>query len=237
MILRHIAARVAGVRTVSLERLLDKIKDVCPDKVPDDIGQFIGRGGQGEAYEAVGDDAVVKVGIAKDDAAAASLLSKVEKLSEMNQDVFPKILDWGLLCDVEMEGFRSSSGPAYFYVMEKLNPLPKDDAKRASRIMTDMADIHSANSGPKLEAEKKKYLFTRTKELKRDARLQNEADGTEEWDETNVDGGVTRKALDLFERMQRAGLIHRDMNASNIMTDADGNLKLIDMESTAFFKS
>lgn len=55
--------------------------------------------------------------------------------------------------------------------------------------------------------------------------------GTDEWDETNIDGGLTRKAVALFDRMTAAGMSHVDMNATNVTRDRDGDLRLIDMES------
>lgn len=72
------------------------------------------------------------------------------------------------------------------------------------------------------------------RELKQEAKFQNQAEGTDTWDETNVDGGITFKAMDLFKRMTDSGFKHVDMNSNNIMKNVDGSLKLIDVESTAF---
>lgn len=232
MDLHRIASRIGQVR-VSKVSLLDSVRESCPDKIPYDVGGLLGRGGQGEAYE-VGDDKVLKVGIAKSQGDAERVVGKLKAIQSLDDSVFVSVFDFGVLCPVEAEGFRTDSGFAYFYLMERLTPLSKDDARRASKVLTELSDIHSSHSGSELSQAMKKFRFVKGRELKQEAKLQNRADGTDDWDETNVDGGITIKAMDLFERMTSAGFKHVDMNSNNIMSARDGSLKLIDVESTAF---
>lgn len=226
------ALRVSGLRAAR-SGLLDLVLDSCPSLLPGDVGPPLGRGGQGEAY-ALGEDRVLKIGIARDEGHAKSILEKLDRVKNEEHDVFASVYETGLLCEVEAEGFRTDSGTAYYYVMERLEPLPPDDAKRASKIMTELADMASSGGGSSHEQQRKKFLFVKNRELKQEAKLQNKADGTDEWNESNIDRGVTSKAIDLFDRMTAAGVKHVDMNSSNIMMGSDGRFKLIDLESTRF---
>lgn len=139
------ASRVARIR-VSRDSLLESVRKSCPDMITYDVGGLLGRGGQGEAYE-VGDDKVLKIGIAKSQDDAERVIGKLKSIQSLDGDVFVSVFDFGTLCPVETEGFRANSGFAYFYLMERLIPLNKDDARRASKILTDLADLHSSHSG------------------------------------------------------------------------------------------
>lgn len=210
--------------------LLDAVLEACPDSLPSGIGAPIGKGGQGETYEL--GDRVLKIALARSAAEAGSTLSKLEKIRQRGEGVVAAIFESGVLCDVSgIEGLRTDSGTAYYYVMERLEPLSKDDARRASEILSSLAEMHSSAKGHELEQQRKKFLFVRSRELKLEAKLQNKAEGTDEWDETNIDGGLTQKAIALFDRMTAAGMTHVDMNASNVMRAPDGGLRLIDVES------
>lgn len=224
MNLEAIALRISSVRTAR-RSLLDAVRDNCSESLPNDVGGLIGRGGQGEAY-ALGPDRVLKIGLAKDSSAAESLMDKLDRMESDANDVVVSVFDHGVLCDVD-------GGVAYFYVMERLNPLDDDSARRASKILTELVDLHASSKGD-LEQLRKKFLFVKTRELKQEAKLQNKAEDTDEWDETNVDGGITMGAIDLFDRMTKAGMRHVDMNSSNIMKTSGGSLKLIDVESMKF---
>lgn len=234
MDLEAIAYRLSSSR-IARKSLLEVVRDSCPDVLPDGVGGLIGRGGQGEAY-ALGPDKVLKVGLAKTQSDAEGIMEKLDRLGSNDGGVFVSVFEHGLLCDVEAEGFRADSGTAYFYVMERLTPMDKDDARRASKILTELADIH-ATKGQDVAQLRKKFHFVKNRELKQDAKAQNQADGTDEWNESNIDGGITAMAIELFDKMIASGMKHVDMNSNNVMKALDGSLRLIDMESTYFLAS
>jgi serine/threonine protein kinase len=215
----RIAYRVANVhKRVSLESILETVQKNCPSKLREDIGKLIGTGYYGEAYEVDGGDKVLKVAIGKSDSEAKSFLDKLRDIQSLDSGVFCEVYDFGLLCDVSLPDskYMVKEGTAYFYIMEKLVPIPPNEVKIASRTVNDLEDLARK---PNYEQERKKYMFSKAREYKRDGDIE--------------DGGVDhlKKGADLFDRMRKAGVGHRDMHTKNILQNADGEYKLIDLES------
>ena len=220
MDLVKIARRVASShKRVSLDTILDAVQKTCPADLRPDIGKFVGSGMFGETYEVDGGDKVLKVAVAKTEAEASAHLDNIRSLADVDTDVFVGVHDYGILCDVEVPKttkYVNKAGVAYFYVMDKLIPVPKDEAKIAARTMDDLAQMEKAGSD---DAKRKQYLRSRTKQHLRDGDFE--------------EGGSNpvAKAMDLYGRMKAAGVGHKDMHGDNIMQDADGRYKLIDLEA------
>lgn len=218
MDLVRIARRLASAhRRVSLETILDEVRQNCPAGIAEGVGKFLGAGYYGEAYEVNGGDRVLKVSVAKDEAAANATLDKIRAIDALGSDAFVKVWDYGILCDVDLPGSRYmvKSGTAYFYVMERLFPLSADEKKVATRTL---ADLEEMSKLPGYERERKKYMFAKGRLYRRDGDME--------------EGGPDplSKAADLFDRMRAAGAGHRDMHRENIMQNADGQYKMIDLE-------
>lgn len=193
---------------LTLSSILEKVDEACGDLVPDGVGQMLGRGLHGEVYELPSDDGVIKVGIAKDAAEAQAIVDRITATQSKNKGALADMKEAGVLCDVDTKDKRwvHGQGTAFYYVMEKLEPLPADEAKVAIRTLVDLVE---------LKEDPKKYMFSRKRVLKRDG----------------DDPEVADRALDLFQRMKASGISHRDLNAGNIARAADGSYKLIDLES------
>lgn len=191
-----------------------------------DIGKFLGAGAYGEAYEVDGGDKVLKISVAKSEAEAEALLSKLDKIGQLNSEVFPKLFDSGILCDVQIPGSKwmVNEGTAYFYVMEKLVPLTKSEAKIVSRTVNDLETIERLPAAQQAQ-ERKKYMFSKARQYKRDGDI-------EEGDGNPLEGGA-----ELFDKLRASGMSHSDMHSQNIMKNAQGQYKLIDLESAKFLKT
>jgi hypothetical protein len=218
-----IARRVASShKRVSLDTILDAVQKTCPADLRPDIGKFVGSGMFGETYEVDGGDKVLKVAVARNEAEANSHLDNIRALADLNADVFVGVHDYGILCDVEVPKttkYVNKAGVAYFYVMDKLVPVPKDEAKIAARTMDDLAQMEKAGMEHERAGKKKRYLTFKTKyHLK-------------EGDFEEGGSNPVAKAFDLYDRMKAAGVGHKDIHGDNIMQDADGNYKLIDLEA------
>ncbi len=219
----RVASRIAFFRRLSLDSILEKIQETCPSSLKENIGKFLGSGYYGETYEVDGGDKVLKVAIAKTEADANAFMAKLEALQAKNSDVFCAVFDHGILCDLSIPDskYMVKEGMAYYYVMEKLKPIPANEAKIASQVINDLEDLARK---PNYEHERKKYMFSKSRQYKRDGDIE--------------EGGPDplKKAADLFDRMRAGGLSHRDMHSKNIMQNSDGIYKLIDLESAKLVK-
>ena len=213
-----IAKLVASRKRTALSDIMEAVRENCPMELKADIGRFIDSGYYGEAYEVDGGDKVLKVGVAKTEEEAETLLSKLDSLSALGSDVFVQVLDHGILCDVDLpkSKYMVKSGVAYYYVMEKLFPIPPGEVKIVSRTVNDLEDMARRTDYEKI---RKKYLWSKSREDRRDGDIEEEGPDP------------LIKAADLWSRMMEAGVTHRDMHTKNIMQDADGHYKLIDLES------
>ena len=100
--------------------MLDSVNDSCP-VLPPGVGDMLGAGKQGEVYDM--GDRVLKIQIAIDEEDAEDRVAQIKKLQRLDSDVYPKVYDAGVLCEISPEGSAGRKhGFAYFYVMEKLKP-------------------------------------------------------------------------------------------------------------------
>lgn len=219
MRLVRIAARVAAsFSRVSLQTILDAVKEGCPSSLREDVGKFLGSGLYGEAYEVDGGDKVLKVSVSKSEAEAKSFLNKLRDLQALPSDVFCEVFDYGTLCDVHLPGtkYMVKDGTAYFYVMERLVPIPPSEVKIAVRTIHDLKEM---SSKPDYAAARKKYAFVKRREYVKDGDI-------EPGSRDPLAGG-----MDMFDRMTAAGVDHRDIHGGNLMVNSDGRYKLVDLES------
>lgn len=221
--LLRIAARVATAhRRVALEEILDSVQKSCPAELRSDVGKFLGSGKFGETYEVDGGDKVLKIAIARTAAEADSVLDHVRRVSRLDSDVFVKAHDFGVLCGVEVPRgtkYVNKAGVAYFYVMDRLAPLPAGEAQIAARTLEDLAQIEKSGIAGERAERRRRYLSFKTKQYARSGDI----------DEGGPD--PVAKAFDLFERMTASGVGHGDVHGDNIMQDSEGRYKLIDLEA------
>lgn len=183
-----------------------------------DLGRFLASGYYGETYEVDGGTKVLKIGIMKAEIDTENLFKKLDEIKNLDSDAFVQVFDYGVLCDVDLpqSKYIIKSGIAYYYMMEKLLPIPAAELKIATRTVNDLEDLERK---PGFEQALKKYIWSKGREYKRDGEIE--------------EGGSNplEKAIDLFKRLRAAGARHHDMHKENIMQDPDGNYKLIDLES------
>ncbi len=205
---------------MSLETILDEVRQNCPTDVLEGIGKFLGAGYYGETYEVDGGDKVMKVSVAKTEADANKTLDKVREIDALGSDAFVKVFDYGVLCEIDIPDskYMIKSGVAYFYVMERLFPLSADEKKVATRTLN---DLESLANKPDFERERKKYMFSKGRQYKRDG----------------DDESALVAAADLFDRMRAVGAGHRDMHKENVMKNAEGRFKMIDLEQAKLLGS
>lgn len=149
---------------------------------------FLGRGLHGEVYELPSEDGVIKIGIAKDRNEAQTIVDRLQSVQGKNRGALAELVEAGVLCDIDTNDKRwvHREGTAFYYIMEKLNPLPAEEAKLAIRTLVDLIE---------LKEDPKKYMFSRKRTLKRDG----------------DDPEIADKSLDLFQRMKASGISHRDL--------------------------
>ena len=194
--------------------ILAHVRSECPEMLSPDVGQLLGSGHFGEVY-VLGDDRVLKLGIAKSDDVVNALF---KRLDSVTSDALVRVYDFGRLCHVKLPSTTKhivKDGIAYFYVMERLFWLPKVDSRIAARTVNDLEEL---SKRPDYDAARKKYVFSMTRRYRQDG---------------DIDGDVdpVAKAVDLFDKLRSSNVFHSDMHAQNIMQDRDGRYKFIDVES------
>ena len=202
---------------IIINTILEEIRDSCPSQLHENIGKLIGSGYYGEVYEI--DDKVLKIGIAKTKSDADIMISKLQRLQSLNSILFAQIFDYGILCDIDLPNskYMIKSGVAYFYLMEHLIPISSNDIKIISRTLNDLEDL---SRKPNYEQLKKKYLWSKSRQYKRDGGIED------------VDPLI--KAASLWDNMISSNLSHRDMHQKNIMQNENGDYKFVDLESMNF---
>lgn len=114
-----------------LSNMVDSINESCP-VLPTGVGEMMGSGKQGEVYDM--GDRVLKVQIAVDEDDAKDKVSQINHLKDMNSDVYPKVFEADVLCEISPEGSTGrKNGFAYYYIMEKLEPA--DGTAEISKII------------------------------------------------------------------------------------------------------
>lgn len=214
MDLLRIASRIA---TDAPETILEAVRATGPDSLPAGISSLLGTGHYGEAYNF--GDRVLKVAVAKSESAMQDFFRKLEKIQKLKSDIFVQVFDFGYLCDIHMPEhtkYMVKDGPAYFYVMERVRELSKGEGRIAVRTFHDLREMEKKENPAQ---ERKKYMFARGREYKRDGDIE--------------DGGPNplMKGADLYDRMKAAGVNHRDIHVQNLRQNDEGTYKLIDLES------
>lgn len=175
------------------------------------VGRLLGQGLHGTAFE-MGPDRVIKVSVAKDAAAAARHVKDLAGLRQKNSPAIAAIYDVGVLGPVHLSDDRwvNQQGIAFYYVMERLFPLPADEVKLAVRLLNELVGS---------PADEKKVVFVARRVFKRDGE----------------DVGIIDRTLQVFHALQVAGIHHRDINSGVLMANKAGEYKLVDMESASVF--
>jgi len=171
------------------------------------IGKPLGCGLHGYAFE-IDDDKAIKVSIAKNFTIATETVARLKTLQKVQSDAFAMIYDAGVLEHVHLNDERwvNKDGVAFYYVMERLFKLNKEDATLARRLLNQLiADPRQA----------KKTLFVAKRIFQRDG------------DDVSIVDRVER----LFTSIINDNVIHRDINAGALMSNLAGDYKLIDLES------
>ncbi len=125
--------RIAAKITLGRDTLLDSVKKTCDIKLPQ-VVDFLGSGKQGEVYDL--GDKVMKIQVAPDESEAKSRIREIKNLRRLAPDIYPKISEAGILCEVDNPGVGISHGVAYYYIMEKLHPA--SNTQEISKIFNDL---------------------------------------------------------------------------------------------------
>lgn len=236
-----IAHKVANYKRVSLESIYEEVMQTCPNELKQKVGDFIHHGWYGEVYElAIDPEKVIKLSVALDENNAIRELDDIKHIESIDSPAVPKIYDYGILCDIDLSGLKrlnlemggiKDHGVAYYYVMERLYSLDNDEGSTIETILQSLHQIWDKSDPRGSEIKQRQFIFRNRQELRKEAIKRNKEEDTDEWDEQNVDGGLFQRILNLFEYMQLRGIVHHDIHGGNIMQNADGELKLVDLES------
>lgn len=113
--------KIALKISLSRDSLFDIVQKSCNISLPN-VSDFLGSGKQGEVYDM--GDRVMKIQVAPDEEEAKSRVREIRNLRRLNIDIYPKISDAKVLCEVENPGVGLPHGVAYYYIMEKLEKAP-----------------------------------------------------------------------------------------------------------------
>ncbi len=234
-----VAHKISNYKRVSLESIYKEIMNNCPDQLKQKVGDFIGAGWYGEVYElAIDSEKVIKFSVSKDETQALREIDDIKYLESMDSPAVPKVYDYGILCDVDYHpkpsGVKQENikhGVAYYYVMERLYTMDRGEVGIVKQILEDLFQIWDRKDTRESEIKQRQYIFRNLQELRREAKKRNQEEESDEYDEWNVDGGLFKKILELFEYLKSKKIFHHDAHEDNIMQNADGDIKLIDLES------
>ena len=185
----------------------------CPDRLPANLGERLGDGADGEVFSLIDQpDRVIKLGVIlqrtslSPEDAYRDMEKVLSVLVEKQPDAFVRVYQYGEL----YQGNRPYDNGRqnfllYYYTMDKLRELTNEERALFAAILEHPDRIISRNSDA-LE----RFL--------------------QEWR-----GGLDidhRRVILLFEQYHAALIEHLDLHQRNIMKDAAGDYKLIDLERT-----
>ncbi len=196
--------------------VLSLCKRLCPDKIPDNLGEYLGDGADGEVFSINGDSSrVIKLGIMYE-RPSQGLLKGYKQIQSVldflitNQPVaYARVYEHGYIGtysrDVEFLKNKKQNFIIYFYSMEKLEKITEDEKKVFHSILSH-------------EDRGKKKDFSPEKVLEM---LQGLSRGLD----------FDAEKVTLFcENIRSAPVSHLDIHVRNIMKNSVGDYKLIDMD-------
>jgi len=196
--------------------VLSLCKQLCPDKIPAELGARLGDGADGEVFSINGDDSrVFKLGILYEryDTGLLKAYQQIRDVLNFMQTEKPEgyahVYEHEYLCTSSRKVEHLRSGKQYFiiysYTMEKLNKISEDERRV----------FHSILSHEDRGIEKN-FSSDKIREM-----LEGLARGLD----------FDAEKVTLFcDNIRAAPVSHLDIHVRNIMKNESGNFKLIDFD-------
>lgn len=187
----------------------------CPDRLPANLGERLGDGADGEVFALTNQsDRVIKLGVILQRTSRSpedtyqDMKEVLSALVDRQSNAYVRVHEYGELYRGSRPwGDGMQNFLLYYYTMDKLRELMPDERAVFAAILEHPDRIISSNCNP---AVLERFL--------------------QEWC-----GGLDidrPRVMLLFDRYQSAAIEHQDLHQRNIMKDADGDYKLIDIERT-----
>lgn len=201
-------------------RVVKLIQQNCPEALPNRIGFWLGDGADGEVYSIEGDPSKVYKFVVLFDYEHHTPFRKYEKvdgvLSYLHTNPSPayaKVYSYTRLGQWYQPQYSGVPEPyiLYYYSMERLQKLSEDERKVFHSILS-----HEDQNIVK------NYSATK---------LQKMLQGMERGLDFNLE-----KVISFSDNIKKTPINHRDIHPRNIMTDINGNFKLIDFDRSTLEK-
>lgn len=162
------------------------------------VGEYIRGGLDGEVF--CSDNNVIKFVAIKDNKKQATLAwnknkRNIEYIIDNSPKHFVKVIDFGLLKVIEEE-----YSIIYFYLMEKLNEISKDEFTLFNKLM----------------------FCENSSKIRKNLNLIDNFNKSLNFDKVKV--------IEFIDKITKSRVVHCDIHARNIMKDDCGNFKFIDLE-------
>jgi len=196
-------------------KILQIIKDICPDKLPKNISSFIAGGAEGEVYSVKEyPDRVIKLSLLYDLDRKTDILYRyndLEKIFNFIMDEKPNHIVGLHKYNLVYFGKRNTDigyqdYMVYFYEMDKLENISDDEYKV----------FHTIISHEDFNKEKN-YSVKELKNILK--KLHHGLDFSEE------------DIIMFYLSLRKWPILHNDLHPRNIMKSLDGNFRLIDLDS------
>jgi hypothetical protein len=196
--------------------VLSLCKRLCPDKIPDNLGEYLGDGADGEVFSVNGDPSrVIKLGIMYERPHHGLLkgYQQIQKVLDFvidtKPDAFARVYEHGYIGtysrNVEFLRSKKQDFVIYFYTMEKLEKI-SDDEKRVFHSILSHED----------RGMKKNFSTEKIQEM-----LEGMAHGLD----------FSAENVRLFcDNIRKTPAHHLDIHVRNIMKNESGEFKLIDLD-------
>lgn len=196
--------------------VLSLCTELCPKAIPVQVDKCLGDGADGQVFTIVGDDSkVIKLGIfyERHDKKFLQYYKQIQKvldyLISTQPPAYARVYGQGHLVTASREAPHWRSGRQqfviYYYIMEKLHDITEDEQKVFHTILShEDRGIEKKFSPEKI----REMLQGMSRALDFDA----------------------EKVTLFCEKIKSAPISHLDIHVRNIMKDASGNYKLIDLD-------
>ena len=200
--------------------VLSLCKQLCSDKLPVEIVPRLGDGADGEVLSIVGEpDKVIKLGIfyeRHDEGMIAGyqlIKTVLDWMMTAHPDAYARVYQHGYLGTLsrKMEAWRTGQQDfiIYNYIMEKLQKISEDESRVFHTILS-----HEDRGM------KKNYSTEKIQEMLEGMGRALDFDA--------------EKIILFCDNVNEAAISHLDLHPRNILKDADGNFKAIDMDRCEF---